>query len=121
MSPDYITPEESRRRWNAVARRQQRRRHAMLETSRPATFADELARYKSRGYANAYEVALKYNRSPSGIQQAMKRGDLPFVQVGHCRLLLAADYEAYMKRIGEKRSRIGRELTVRRVNWQAQM
>ena len=113
-TPQAISPAESRRRWNAVARRQQRRRHAQLETSRPAGLAEELARYKSRGYANADEVARRYGRSPSGIQQAMKRGDLPFVQVGHCRLLLASDYEAYMKRIEAKRSTAGHEMARRR-------
>lgn len=111
----HISSAESRRRWNDVARRQQRRRHAQLETSRPAGLAEELARYKSRGYANADEVARRYGRSPSGIQQAMRRGDLSFVQVGHCRLLLASDYEAYMRRVEVKRKTIGKELAWKRV------
>lgn len=116
-----ITPEESRRKWNVVARRQKIAR--MVDSRIDKAFGSARKRtHKKRGepsfttdgtHLTILEAAKRINRSPNAIRKAIERGHIRQMLHGRKVFVNLQDLDAYPAKVIISQHNNGKSLAVR--------
>ena len=117
-----ITPEESRRKWNVVARRQKIAR--MMESRIDKAFSITRKRSHHRKaeapsfttdgtHLTILEAAKRINRSPNAIRKAIERGHIRQMLHGRKVFVILEDLDAYPAKVIISQHNNGKSLAVR--------